>query len=254
MEAVRFVCTSLVGTGKKGILVPDENGQYTQPIGGLDVYNSAGQWYTAKGAKALMDDSTVFRRRITRGVLCGELGHPEQKPGMSDNEYAMRILNIDEKNICVNWSEIYLDFDNYKNAEGRPMVAIIGKFAPHGIHADVVERSIKNTKANMCFSIRAFTEDTIERGARIRELKNVVTFDYVNEPGIFIAEKFRSKSLEKHQGDVDRLITRNNFERGLKASKGGAALESVSLSAEGLFKSFGWTTPEQTKPVFTRWK
>ena len=60
-----------------------------------------------------MDDSTVFRRRITRGVLCGELGHPEQKPGMSDNEYAMRILNIDEKNICVNWSEIYLDFDNY---------------------------------------------------------------------------------------------------------------------------------------------
>lgn len=254
MEAVRFVCTSLVGTEKKGILVPDENGQYTQPIGGLNVYNSAGHWYTAKGAKALLEESTVFRRRITRGVLCGEVGHPAQKPGMSDDDYAMRILNIDDKNVCVHWSEITLDFDNYKNADGKPMVAIIGKFTPHGPFADVVERAIKNTKANMCFSIRAFTQDTLERGVRIRELMNVVTFDYVVEPGIFIAEKFRSRSLESFSPTVDKLITRNSLERGLKNTKPGPALESVSLSAGELFNSFGWATPDQKKPIFTNWK
>ena len=53
MEAVRFVCTSLVGTGKKGILVPDENGQYTQPIGGLDVIIAQASGTPPKALKRL---------------------------------------------------------------------------------------------------------------------------------------------------------------------------------------------------------
>ena len=70
-NTIRFSCTSLQGTNKKGILTKDEHGYYSQPIGGLNVMNSAGMYYTYQGAKNLFEESSAFMRRVRRGALHG---------------------------------------------------------------------------------------------------------------------------------------------------------------------------------------
>lgn len=252
---VRFTCTQLAATGKKGILTPDENGYYTMPVGGLNVFNSAGMYYTAVGAKELFEDkSSQLMRRVKRGALRGEVGHPKQMPGMSDDDYLLRILTIDESNVCAHFSELWLDFDNYKDQNGKPMVAIIGKVAPSGAHGDFLLKQLNNPKENVCFSIRSLTEDVYKRGIWERTLKNVVTFDYVNEPGIHIAEKYKSTSLESLgiESLVDKPVMRNQLKRALNNNKSPVALESISMSPAELFRSLGWSL-ESDNPLSSKW-
>ena len=238
MQNIRFSCTSLVGTNKKGILKPDENGYYSQPIGGLNVFNSAGMYYTYEGAKHLFEDqSSAFMRRVKRGALRGENGHPKKLSNQSLEEYANRILTIDEANICVHWAEISLDFDNFKDANGKPIIGIIGKFIPSGEKGYILEKALANPLENICFSIRSFTEDYYVRGVIHRDLRTVVTFDFVNEPGIGIAEKYKSPTLESFD---DSVFTRSQLERVVDRQVLHLGTESATLTKDELFSSFNW--------------
>jgi hypothetical protein len=250
-SAVRFECTSLKGTNKKGVLPKDENGYRWIPIGGLNIFNSAGQYYTLDGAKELFQDSSQFKRRIQRGALRGEVGHPVRQQGQSMDSYMQRVLEIDPTNVCAHFAKIELNFDDYTGPEG-PVVAIMGLVAPSGPHAAMLERSFSNPNENVCFSIRAFTKDTISRGICRRVLKNIITFDYVNEPGIAIAEKFKSPALESLS---EMMVTKNQLTRAVQHREmTGVAQESVTLSSEELFESFGWSMESIEKPFFTKWK
>lgn len=235
--SVRFTCTSLVGSSKKGVLPPDENGYRTMAIGGLNILNSAGQYYTASGAKDLFQSSSAFQRRVRRGVLRSEVGHPKRAPGQPVDEYMQRVLCIEEKNVCAHIAEVSLDFDNYAGPDG-PIVAIIGKVAPSGPYADMLERMFQNGQENVCFSIRAFTSDYMQRGIQHRVLKNIITFDYVNEPGISIAEKYKAMSLESFE---DSVVTPTQLQRAVGNDVSGTAMESISMTAPELFASLGWT-------------
>lgn len=250
MSSIKFTCTSLRGTNKKGILTPDSNGYYPLPVGGLNVLNSAGQWYDYDGAKALFEGSSQLMRRVKRGALRGEVGHPQPLPGQSEDEYMMRILTIDEKNVCSHFSELYLDMDNFKSDDGKPIIAIMAKVAPSGPFGPMLEKKLTNPQENVCFSIRAFTADSYVKGRYTRVLKNVVTFDYVNEPGIHIAEKFKSPSLESL---TERVVTQNQMKRAVVSNSAGIAKESILLSSDELFSSLGWSLESCDKPVFSKW-
>lgn len=250
---IRFTCTQLQQSGKKGILRPNEDGYYTMPVGGLNVFNSAGHFYTANGAKNLFENSSQLMRRVKRGALRGEVGHPKQLPGQDDDDYLMRILTIDEKNVCAHFSELWLDFDNYKDTNGKPMVAIMALIAPSGPRADFLRAAFDNPKENVCFSIRSLTEDRMRSGVYERTLRTVVTFDYVNEPGIHIAEKFKSTALEAQSDDLGTILTRGKLERALNnAKRVPHAMESMSMSPAELFQSLGWGL-EDEKPASARW-
>lgn len=246
--SVRFTCTSLTNTNKVGVLPCDENGYRTMPIGGLNVINSAGQYYTAAGAKDLFESSSVFQRRVRRGVLRSEMGHPKRAPGQSMDEYMQRVLTIEESNVCAHIAEVYLDFDNFNGADG-PIVAIMGKITPSGPHASMLDKSFNNPKENVCFSIRAFTSDYLNRGMTHRVLKNIITFDYVNEPGISIAEKYKAPTLESYE---DTIVTENQLGRALSDRESTAAMESISLSPQELFTSLGWNH-KKIPPKYTNW-
>lgn len=250
MSTVKFTCTSLRGTNKKGILTPDANGYYDLPVGGLNVLNSAGQWYDYDGAKALFESSSQLMRRVKRGALRGEVGHPQMQPGQSEDDYMMRILTIDERNVCAHFAELYLDMNNFKSDNGEPIIAIMAKVGPSGPFGDMLAKKLKNSQENVCFSIRAFTSDSNIRGRYTRVLKNVVTFDYVNEPGIHIAEKFKSPSLESL---TERIVTKSQMQRAVVSNSAGLAKESMLLSADELFSSLGWSTSTNDKPLFTKW-
>jgi hypothetical protein len=210
MTIVKFTGTVLPSIGKKGVLTPDSNGYYTFIVGGLNCFNSAGEYYTAKGATQLFENSSHLMRRISGGSLFGELGHPKKDPDVSMEDFYRRVLTIDERNICCHFSEVWLDFGYGKeNPEmGNPdLVAIMAKVKPSGVHSKALEDSIANTQENVAFSIRGITENKLRSGRVERTLTQIVTWDRVVEPGIKIANKWASPVLEE-LSDISLNTTR----------------------------------------------
>lgn len=251
MSSVKFACTALAGTNKTGVIPADSDGYRTMVVGGLNMFNSAGQWYTYEGAKQLFEESSQFMRRVKRGALRGEVGHPRQETGQSLDDYISRVLEIRETNICVHFKEIFLDFNRMKDASGKPVIAIMAKLAPNGPHGDFLAKALENKNENVCFSIRSFTRDFYNGGVYTRELKNIITFDYVNEPGISIANKYAAPSLE---GLGDDTVTRNQMKRICENNtKNGLGNESNLMTATELFASLGWQTDGPLPPAFSKW-
>jgi hypothetical protein len=251
-NSVRFGCTSLVGTNKAGMLKPDGDGYYPMVIGALGMYNSAGEFYDYEQAKRLFEGSSHFMRRVQRGVLKGEYGHPKMEVGMKPDDFARRVMTVYEANISHHIREVWLEFDKVKGADGKPVIAIMAWVKPSGPMARYLQDSIDNKCENVCFSIRAFTDDRREGGIKKRILKTIVTFDYVLEPGMSVAEKYKAPALESFH---ETTISRNELERALSPSSmvPEVAMESVRLTADELFTSMGWNVSRQERPAFTRW-
>lgn len=248
---IRFACTALAGSGKSGIIKPDDRGYYDIVVGGLNVYNSVGQYYPYEEAKHLFEQSSSFMRRVQRGVLAGETGHPKWLPGMNSDEYAQRIMSIYEENVCCHHKEIYLDFNSVKDVNGQPIIAIRSKLIPAGPGGAALKASLDNPDENVCFSIRAFTSDERDHrtGTMRRILRTIVTWDRVIEPGLALAEKYKSPALESLQ---DMTLSRGVIERAM-APREGVATESALMTGQELFRAMGWNVPEGDRPNFLKW-
>lgn len=252
LQQIRFGCTSLLGTNKVGLLRPDADGYYTVIVGALNMYNSAGELYVYEGAKALFENSSQFMRRVKRGVLRGEYAHPVMMPGQSRDAFAHRVLTIDENQVSHHFADVWLTFDQV-GPDGKPIVAIMAKVKPCGPKGPFLKESLDNPKENVCFSIRSFTKDENVRGVRHRTLKTIVTFDYVNEPGMANAEKYKNPALESFS---ETTFGRGELERALAPREGELALESVRLTADELFHSMGWsnrTASREKRPSYLDW-
>lgn len=254
---VFFTCTSLVGTNKAGILVPDSNGYYEIVVGALNVFNSAGQYYVYEQAKNLFEKSSQLMRRVSRGVLRGEYGHPKKLPGMSNEDFARRILTIDEASTCCHHKDIWLDFDRIKDSNGKPVIAIMSKVCPSGPNGPALEKQLKNCNENACFSIRSFTDDYWDRGVYVRVLKTIVTWDYVNEPGICHAEKYKSPSLESFNiSDEGMQFSRGEIERSVRNNGGQVGNESAIMTVDDLFRNMNWDRSHLNsgnRPAYANW-
>lgn len=246
LNNITFTCTRLFGTNKVGDLKKNERGYYLMVIGALNMFNSAGMYYRADAAKQFFEESSSFMRRVKRGALRGEYGHPRREAGMSMQSYYARLLSIHEDKVCCHFASVSLDFENYKDEQGRPIVAIVAEVCPNGPLGHVLEKQLSNPQENVCFSIRSFTDDRMERGVVNRYIKTIVTFDYVNEPGMAVAEKYNSPALE---GLEDTVFTRGQVEAGASQilETAGIGNESLQLSAHELMASLGWEMPQASK-------
>lgn len=248
-QQVQFTYTSLAGTGKKGVLPKDENGYRIQPIGALNCFNSAGEYYPLARARELFESSSAFMRRVRSACLKSEEGHPKRAPGMSDEDFIRRVLSIDERNVCAHISDVWLDFDNIKGADGKPVIAIMGKIKPAGPHAAALEASYDNPHEDVCFSIRAFTEDKYVAGCKQRTLVEVVTFDRVTEPGIATSRKWKSPSLEA-MGET--VIKAETLKKAIKPMPG-LAMESTTIAPRNLMTLLGLEDTRINPPGFMSW-
>lgn len=238
-NAVMFSCVSLAGTNKVGQLKKDENGYYTMVVGALNMFNSAGMYYDFNAAKHFFEESHSFMRRVKRGALRGEYGHPRREHYMNLQQYYMRLLDIHPDKVCCHFAKIWLDFDNFKDEQGRPIVAILAHVMPSGPLGNVLEKQLQNPMENVCFSIRSFTDDKPVGGVIHRHIKTIVTFDYVNEPGMSVAEKYKSPALE---GLEQTMFTRGTIEAADSQIRQTVSIgnESVGLTADELLSSMGW--------------
>lgn len=229
--SVKYACTALVGTNKSGILKPDEYGYYKVILGALNFHNAMGIFYDLDSSKAVFDTSGSFMRRITGGNLYSEVEHPKWEKGMSLEEYVRRIRHVEGQNVCAHIREIELEMGK-TGANGKPVCIIYGWVKPDRIHGHLLKAALDNPKQNVCFSIRSLVNERTVRGEIWRTITELITFDWVTEPGISLANKFLAPGLESfriHEEmaiDVPIAVLEGIAQSYKRARSYGIALES----------------------------
>lgn len=247
-----YVCTALAGTNKAGILKPDADGYYTLVLGAMNVYNSAGAFYPYDSAKDVFKASSSLMRRIANGACRAELGHPKKVPGMSMRDFLDRVMQIHEENVCAHIKEVSIDAKSVKDANGRTVIAVIGKVKPSGPHAAVLKASLENPSENVCFSVRSLTEDVRVGPEWHKHIRNIITWDYVNEPGISVANKYASPALESM---AEVTFTENQI-KDLVQQQAESVFSMESTGGEkatAVVEAFGWNQKKASAPASADW-
>lgn len=251
MPVVKFTAQKLA-PGKKGVLPCDENGYYTMPIGGLNVFNSVGQYYTLEGAKDLFVSSSSFMHRVANGYLKGEVGHPKRE-NMNLDQYMARIMTVEETNVCCHFKEVWLDENfgkTHPELKSPNLVAIMAKVKPSGPKGVSLKESFDNPDENVCFSIRSLTRDVYVRGVTNRILQQIITFDNVTAPGIATANMWAAPGLENYE---EQVITQRNVENFIKNHPELIATESTRELATEALALFNASCITTIPPLWAKW-
>jgi hypothetical protein len=107
-----------------------------------------------------------------------------------------------------------------------------------------------NKMENTCFSVRSFTDDYVSGGMVKKVVKEVITWDLVNEPGISVATKYNAPTLESES----LVIQRSEMDRVFTGNAVGTGLESAAIDFGALYQTLGWTNPGAHKPYAASWK
>ena len=242
MSATRtYEFTYQLGQPKTKVLDKTKDGWYICNLGTLNGFNAHGEYYAVDNAKEIFfGPNSVLARKQSKGLLYGEMGHPVIAPGMSKFDYYMRNMRIQEDRIshCIRNIQ-FVQTDTVDECDGKrgfaPMIFVTGEVMPAGQYKDAVKDMLENPGLNTAFSIRSFTAQSMVNGILVKKLTNVITYDFVSEPGIPTATKFHTassnesftynlKDLEnilKHCKDlkINTLQSNEAFE-GIKAIEG----------------------------------
>lgn len=236
--AVEFSCQVLNGTNKAGSLKKNDKGYYEMIVGALNMTNNKGEFYDYGSGRKFFDEASDLVRMAEKGVLRGEYGHPTQEVGQSDDAFIERLLTVKEKEACCHHRRIWLDFDHFKDKGGRAIIGIMSEVGPSGPYGDTLIKHLENEHEDTCFSIRCFSLPRRIGGRIIKEMKHVVTFDYVNEPGILMATKYHSPTLESYG---DRMFSQGAVGRTARIIAGRpGSNESTAVPIQALMGAMGW--------------
>lgn len=201
-------------------LEQDENGYYRVILGAINAFNSAGDFYISEGVNDLISNqSSSLARRIKSGYLKGEVGHPILEPGMTKSQYYARNMRIDQNNVSHHIRDVILTPTNEPCGipGGGNIILIEGWVKPAGSKGDALKKALDNPDENVAFSIRSFTQDMVQGGVNRKKLLQIITWDWVVEPGIKFANKF-----DKVDGRISiesfNLCTFNTDELGINGN------------------------------------
>lgn len=204
----------LSGSGKQGILKKLDGGYYEIILGALAAYGNGNWLYDEASGRQYMENDREFLAELRGGRIKGEWGHPRRPQGMSDQDWFVRINEIYEDNTCVAFRDISLSMDLIKDDKGRRVVGIIGQIKPSGKQARSFQDMLENPDEDTPFSIRCFARKDFR--TMHKHINKIVTWDYVTQPGIAVASKYNTPSLEsKH--DISHMLDEAEFSlNGLK--------------------------------------
>lgn len=191
---------SYVRTGAENKQIKkDDKGYYFITLGAFNAYNRSGAFYLMDGVRDLVENkSSSLNRRIRDGYLKGEAGHPNYETGMSKVEFYERNLKIEQTRISHHIRDIV--FTDTKTPCGMPgkgnIVLVQAWLKPDGPMGDALKKSLDDPEQNVAFSIRCFTKDEMVNGTVIKQVVQIVTWDWVVEPGMKMANKFDTLNLE----------------------------------------------------------
>lgn len=253
--SLKYACTVLAGKNKVGLIKPDADGYRKVVLGAFNYFNESGMFYDWDRSKEVFDASGVFLRKIGKQALYGEMGHPDWEDGWSLDEFVARIRFINDLNVSHHIREIEI-VDGPKDARGRTIKIVYGWVIPSRTHGHLLEAAFNNPHENICFSIRSLIDDKMIAGEYNRKVKEVITFDWVTEPGIDLATKFNAPGLEHFVGmggrdiEIPKTVLETLRDRELEKQRAGVGFESDNLSSlNSLIESLEGTPYQIGKPV-----
>lgn len=246
----RYSALALPGYNNSSKLNPDQNGYRKCILGGFNLYNHSGEYYPlTESVKGLFETGGIVRRRLDSGLCRGEYGHPKIQ-GMCLEAALNRLAVLDELLISHHIRDVDLvpSIDEYKN----DIILAVGSVKPTGPFGDCLEKQMDNPDENVAFSIRSFTTKSMYNGKTAKIVRDAITWDYVNEPGIKAATQFNTAiSLEElsntlifTDNDLDTAISESNF----------SGLESGHSALSMVRSSLGWAKVEILKVSAIDWK
>lgn len=258
MANLRYACTALAGKNKTGLLKPDQFGYYRVILGAFNFYNAGGIFYDHASSKHVFEASSSFMRKISNGNLYGEMEHPSWETGWSQQDFVRRIRIIDGNNVSHHIREVEC-VEEGKDSKGRTIVVVYGWVKPDRVHGAALQAAFDNPHQNVCFSIRSLIEDAWVGQECVRSVKELVTYDWVTEPGISLATKYNNPGLEHFDSIVqmpgnDIIIPDNTIlelhEMEMAKQRAGVGIESDSMAGLEYLVAHIKNTPYQIgKPV-----
>lgn len=198
----------LSGSGKQGVLKKFPDGSYEIILGALAAYGNGGWIYDENSGRSYIENDREFLAELNGGRLKGEWGHPRREAGMTDQDWFVRINEIREDNTCCAFTKIDLSMDLIKDEKGRRVVGIIGRVKPSGKQAGEFRDMLEDPEQDTPFSIRSFARKDFN--TMRKHINKIITWDYVTTPGIAVASKYNTPSLESKQ-DVKLLLDEAEF-------------------------------------------
>ena len=197
MSSITFGIVKTAAQNKQ--LKTDDNGYYYVTLGAINCFNSGGQFYLQDGVKDLIENqSNLFARRLASGYLHGEMDHPQMRAGISSHDFLLRNLKIDHANISHHIKSVEMkpsDEDSGLPGKGN-IIKVMGWVKPAGPKGSLLKESLDNDDANTSFSIRCLTSDTPVQGTIVKRIVQIITWDWVMEPGIKTANKWNTAAME----------------------------------------------------------
>lgn len=249
MSMLSMSLSPLVGVKQKGLIKPDENGYYLSPLGAFEIHNSVGDYYAMdKAVRALFDASSEMQRRAAKGSLRGEMEHPEPMPGERPESYMARAVEVNKDRESHVIRGVYLDERNIRDSSGKIVIGTLGLCKPNGVFGHLLQQAYDDPHQNVAFSIRSISENYPMTNRRLRRhVRKIITWDWVTEGGIEVADKYWSpafenrRALNKENHSRDFIITKDIA---LKAREsiylGGLSMESNRHGIDSLLSAFGW--------------
>lgn len=254
---VFFSNTKLRLSGKKGILKPDSEGYFEFPIGAFNCMNSAGEVYTNDNIDDIFSSSGVFMRKIQQGKLFGEWGHPMPRESETPNAYLARASNVDDKETCVFFKDVWNDKSAGKHFTQYPgitsdTIITFARLKPHGSKWEALQRAIEDPNVNIAFSVRNMGRDRVYRGKTYVSIEQIITWDAVTEQGVASSEKYGSMRLEHNRVNITPRVLdnmRHALSKGSIRMENADGVRAIIASAERLLGINSYS-----EPIYTGWK
>ncbi len=220
-------CDILSSTGLQGKLNSD-NGLFRDIVlGALNFRNSYGAIYTVESGRTLVNPNSGFSRRQANGHAKGEYGHPKRIGQMTDEQWMERIMTIEETRVSHDHIKTWIDTITDRKT-GNKVIAFLGDIQAAGPYGPTLERDLLRPNSNVSFSIRSITEDFEIAGLHNKNIIDASGWDTVVEPGLSVAHKFNSPSLESVR------FTKENLEEIVNKANS----DTISMEATNLLKGF----------------
>lgn len=202
-----FESVMLKHSGKRGIIKPNDQGEYTIICGALNAHNKSGDFYPISDKIAgLFRSHPTFMRRIQTRKLIAELEHPVITPKMNEFEIITRLRKLDIEREYGTWTNIWVGEKPIKDDKGLIVYPIFGSIVASGNYPDRLRNDFENPHLNPSFSLRALSQNTTRpNGTFLRVITEPITFDRVLEGGIPTSEKYVSPTMESLNDS--RIIT-----------------------------------------------
>lgn len=197
-NTIEFSNVLLQRTGKKGVLKELDNGYYEILLGAFGTVGNGGWFYDPEAAMNYIRRDKEFMEMLNCGRLRSEYNHPVRQPGMKDIDWFTRINTIDTSNVSSHIRAIDFSTDLVKDAKGRSVVSIIGQVRPYH---DTFRQQFENPYEDVNYSVRSYAERNFH--TMTKSISKIITWDSVHNPGIKVASKYHTPSLESSRYDIE---------------------------------------------------